>query len=131
MRADEARTQLNPCRAHFQIACNRATTGNSARYKNRQLIAKLGQDFLRQNRCRHRADMPARFTALNDQSINAGAREFLGERQSRGEANDLCTKCLDRFNAALGWKSTRNDNMADVIFCADVDQFHDLRMHGD
>ena len=75
--------------------------------------------------------MPARFTALNDQSINAGAREFLGERQSRGEANDLCTKCLDRFNAALGWKSTRNDNMADVIFCADVDQFHDLRMHGD
>ena len=64
MRADEARTQLNPCRAHFQIACNRAATGNAARYKNRQLIAKLGQDFLRQNRCRHRADMPAGFTLM-------------------------------------------------------------------
>ena len=102
MRADEPRAQLHACCAHFQIACNRAATGNAARDENGQLIAQLRQDFLRQNAGRHWSDMPACLTALDNQRIHAGPRKFLRQRERRGKADNLCAERLDCFNASLG-----------------------------
>src|SRR3546814_20305468 len=75
--------------------------------------------------------MAARFHALNDQRINARPDKLLCQRQCGGEADDLRTAGLDRFNAAFGRKSASQHHMPDLMSRANVDEVENLRMHGD
>src|SRR3546814_16355903 len=75
--------------------------------------------------------MAARFHALNDQRINARPDKLLCQRQCGGEADDLRTAGLDRFNAAFGRKSASQHPMPDLMSRANVDEVENLPMHGD
>ena len=49
----------------------------------------MGQYFLRQNAGRHRSGVPAGFHPLDDDRIDTGAHELLGDRQRWREGGDL------------------------------------------
>src|SRR3546814_3489830 len=93
--------------------------------------SKLRQDFRGQDRCLTRTDMADRCHSLNDQRINARPDKLLCQRQCGGEADDLRTAGLDRFNAAFGRKSASQHHMPDLMSRANVDEVENLRMHGD
>ena len=52
-------------------------------------IAYLGQYLLGQYRCGDRADVAARFHALDDEGVRARTNQFLRQHQGRREADEL------------------------------------------
>src|SRR3546814_16525253 len=75
--------------------------------------------------------MAARCHTLKDRHINSLPDKLLSQRQCGGEADDLRTAGLDRFNAAFGRKSASQHHMPDLMSRENVDEVENLRMHGD
>ncbi len=130
-RAGKARAQLHAGGAHFQIGGDRLAPADAAGHEHRNLLRHFGQDFLRQHAGRDRADMAARFHALDHQRVDARSHQLLRQRQRGRKADQLGAIGLDRLDAALGRQATGQHDMAHLMLGAHRDQVEQLRMHGD
>ena len=110
--ADEARAQLDPDRAHFEIGGDRLAAADPAGDEHRHVLGDVGQDFLRQHRRRHRADMAARLHALDHQCVDARAHQFLRQRQRGREADQLRSAALDPVDRPGRRQPACEDDMA-------------------
>ena len=70
--AGEARAELDPGGAHFEIARNRLAAPDAPGDEDQMVRAQFGEHFLRQHAGRNRADMAARFHPLDHERIGAG-----------------------------------------------------------
>ena len=89
VRADEAGAELDADRAHFEIAGDQAAMADAAGDEDRHVGGERRQDLLGEHRGRDRADMAARLHPLDHQRVDARADQLLGQRQRRGEADQL------------------------------------------
>src|SRR3546814_10540267 len=64
-------------------------------------------------------------------SSDLRADQLLGQREGRGEADEFRPALLDPVDRARWGEAAGEDDMPDVVLLADVDQLHDLGMHGD
>ena len=110
---------------------DRLASADAAGHEHRNLLRHFGQDFLRQHAGRDRADMAARFHALDHQRVDARSHQLLRKRQRGRETDQLGAIGLDRLDAALGRQATGQHHMAHLMLGAHRDQVEQLRMHGD
>ena len=115
---------------HFLVGADRLATSKPARDKNRD-VTQMRQDFLRENRQGHRADVAAGLGAFDDDGIGAGADHALGQRQRRRERDQLGPAILHRAHRRAGRDATGQDDVADLGLQADADQCVQFRVHGD
>jgi hypothetical protein len=120
-----------PDRAHFEIAGDQPAMADAAGDEDRNLGGKRRKYFLRQHRSRDRTDMAARFHPFDDQSVNARSDQLPGQRKSGGKADQFGAAPLDPLDRSAGRQPAGQDDMADLMFRADVDQVAQGRMHGD
>ena len=131
VRADEAGAELDPDRAHFEVSGDRLAAADPAGDEDRNIFRDVGQDFLRQHRGRHRADVAAGLHALDDQRVGARAYQFLREGQRGREADQLRAARFDPVDRAARGKAAGKNDVGDAMIGADVDQLGQLRVHGD
>src|SRR3546814_18448038 len=62
-----------------------------------------------------RADMAARFHALDHQGVDARADQLLGQREGRGEADEFRPALLDPVDRARWGEAAGEDDMPDVV----------------
>src|SRR3954468_21915605 len=102
--ADETGTELHPNSAHFQVSGNRLTASDTTRDKDRDVLAYVRQDLLRENRRRDRADVTARFHSLDDERIGSRAHQLLRQSERWSKADELRAARLDAVDSAAGRK---------------------------
>ena len=131
VRADEARAELDPDRAHFEIGGDRLAAPDPAGDEHRDVGGDVGQDFLAQHAGRDRADVAAGLHPLDHQRVGARADHLLGQRQRRGEGDQLGATRLDAVDRAARGQPAGEHDVGHLVLGADVDQLAQLRVHGD
>ena len=130
-RADEAGAELAAHRPHLQIAGHQPAMADPAGDEDRDVGGERRQYLLGEHRGRDRADMAARLHALDHQGVDSRADQLLRQRQRRSEADQLGAVALDPVDRSRRRQPAGEDDMADLVPGADVDQLGELRMHGD
>ena len=129
--ADEAGAELDPDGAHFEVSRDGLAAADPAGDEHRDVLRHVGQDFLRQHRGRHRADVAAGLHPLDHQRVDARANQFLGQRQSGREGGQLGSAAFDAVDRSGRRKPSGEDDVGHAVIGADVDQLGQLWVHGD
>ncbi len=75
--------------------------------------------------------MTARLGAFDDQGVGAVAHQFLGDGESRREADQRRAELLHPAHRRSGRNAAGEHDAADVLFAANFDQLREGRMHDD
>ena len=122
VRADEAGAELDPDRAHLEVSGDRLAAADPAGDEHRDVVADVGQDFLRQHRGRDRADMAAGLHPLDHQRVGPERISFLASDSAGAKAISLAPLALILVDRPAGRQPAGEHDMADAMLRADVDQ---------